>query len=233
MVDLPDTGRVELAIIEQTDAFRKEQGLARLDANAELTATARAFAQFLAKSGKFAHEADGRQPADRAKASGYKFCTIAENLSMRMDSRGFKTEALAHEAVEGWKASPGHRKNMLLANVVEIGVGVARAPDGHPKYLSVQLLGRPERLRTSFRVENKATVAVKYTYFGKSHTIEPRGVAAHSTCATGKISFDRAGNWLTGTNLNSQFEAKDGAIYALTTGGDGRVRIDIQAKKGR
>ena len=63
---------------------------------------------------------------------------------MNLDSRGFETRALAGEAVQGWKNSPGHRDNLLLPTKTEIGVAVVRAPDKNPKFISVQLFGRPE-----------------------------------------------------------------------------------------
>ena len=140
MADIPDLARTELAIIAATNAFRRDERLGPLTRNAALDQTAKLFASYLAKSGRFAHEADGRQPADRAKASGYRYCTVAENLALNLDSRGFTAEKLSSEAIQGWKESPGHRKNMLLRHVTEIGVGVAQAPGGDPKFLSVQLL---------------------------------------------------------------------------------------------
>src|SRR6185436_10673336 len=124
---LPDLPQTEIAIVEMTNAFRKENRLGALKPNAVLAAAARAFAQYLAKSGKFAHEADGREPQQRAEAQGYRYCLVAENLAMNLDSRGFESRQLASEAIEGWKESPGHRANMLQAGVTEIGVAVVEA----------------------------------------------------------------------------------------------------------
>ena len=231
MPDLPDIARAEIAIVEMTNAFRREQKLAAVERNAELDTAARLFATYLAKSGRFAHEADGRQPADRAKAAGYKFCTIAENLASNLDSRGFTSAGLAGQAVEGWKNSPGHRKNMVRPHVTEIGVGVARAPDSDPKYLSVQLFGRPESFKFQFKIENKSGVSVTYAAFGQKHTLAPRVIATHTGCEPGDLSFERAGNWLTGTKLESQFQAHDGARFTLTTGPDKRIHIEMEAKK--
>ena len=143
MATLPDLPQTEMAIVELTNAFRKESRLGEVKPNAALSAAARAFAAYLAKTGKFAHEADGRQPAQRAEAAGYRYCLVAENLAMNLDSRGFETRALASAAVEGWKNSPGHRANMLQRGATEIGVAIARAPDKDPKFISVQLFGRP------------------------------------------------------------------------------------------
>ena len=65
MPDLPDIARTEIVIVELTNAFRRGEKLGEVKLNAELTAAARLFAQYLAKSGRFAHEADGRKPAER------------------------------------------------------------------------------------------------------------------------------------------------------------------------
>ena len=93
MASLPDLPQTEIAIVEMTNAFRKDNKLAPFKPNAALTAAARAFADYLGKSGKFAHEADGRQPAQRAEAQGYRYCTVAENLALNLDSRGFETSS--------------------------------------------------------------------------------------------------------------------------------------------
>ncbi len=228
MSDLPDILRTEAAIVEMTNAFRRSEGLGDVTPNRELNATARLYAEYLAKSGRFAHEADGRKPADRAKASGYKFCTIAENLALNLDSRGFKSEALAGQALEGWKKSPGHRENMVQPHVTEIGVGVARAPDANPKFISVQLFGRPESYKFQFRIENRSGVSVTYAALGKSHTLDPRVIATHTACEPGDIVFQRSGNWLTGSKIASQFKARDGSLYVLTTGTGGHINIDVE-----
>lgn len=227
MPDLPDIPRAEAAIIELTNAFRRSEKLADVKPNAELTTTARLFAEYLAKSGRFAHEADGRQPAERAKAAGYKFCTVAENLALNLDSRGFTASKLADQAVEGWKNSPGHRKNSVQPHVTEIGVGIARAPDRDPKYISVQLFGRPELLKYQFRIDNKSADAITYTALGQSHAIDPRVIATHTACQPGEIVFERAGSWLAGTKLDARFEARDGALFTLRSGSDGRVIVDV------
>lgn len=231
MPDLPDIPKAEAAIIEMTNAFRRSEKLGDVKPNAELTLAARLFAEYLAKTGRFAHEADGRKPAERAKAAGYKYCILSENLALNLDSRGFTTKALAGQAVEGWKNSPGHRKNMVEPNVTEIGVGIARAADKDPKFLSVQLFGRPESFKFQFRIENKAAVPVTYTALGQQHTLEPRVIATHTACTAGDIVFDRAGNWLTGAKIESQFQARSGTTYVLTTGSDGRVQIETIAQR--
>ena len=173
MTTLPDLPQTEIAILEMTNAFRKESKLGEVKPDG-LGSGCETFAEYLAKTGKFAHEADGRQPAQRAEASGYRYCLISENLAMNLDSRGFEARALAREAVEGWKNSPGHRANMLQPTVTEIGVAVARAPDRDPKFISVQLFGRPESLKVEFRIENQAGTAVRYALGEETHAARAR-----------------------------------------------------------
>lgn len=228
MADIPDLPRTEVAIIAATNAFRAEEKLAPLKRNAALDQTARLFAAYLAKSGRFAHEADGRQPADRAKASGYRYCTVAENLALNLDSRGFTAEKLSAEAIEGWKNSAGHRKNMLLRHVTEIGVGVAQAADAHPKFLSVQLFGRPESLAYEFRVSNRSGEAISYSFGGQTQALEPRVTATHKACDPGEIQFERAGSWLSGSRLGARFEATGGALFVVKAGPDGKVGVALE-----
>lgn len=193
MAMLPDLPQTEIAIVEMTNAFRKENELGALKPNAALAAAARAFAEYLGRSGTFGHEADGRKPAERALAQGYRYCTVAENLALNLDSRGFETRQLARNAVEGWKGSPGHRANMLQPHVTEIGVGVVRAPDRDPKFISVQLFGRPEALRVQFSIENRAGATVRYSLGGEAITLPARTIATYTRCDPDKLTFERAG----------------------------------------
>jgi hypothetical protein len=223
MAMLPDLPKTEIAIVEMTNAFRKEMRLGEVKPNPALAAAARAFAEYLARTGAFAHEADGRQPAQRAEAAGYRYCSIAENLAMNMDSRGFDTRALAREAVEGWKNSPGHRANMLQPMATEIGVAVARAPDRNPKFISVQLLGRPESLKVEFRIENAAGVAVAYALGEETHTLPVRTIVTHTSCDPGALTFAKAGS------APQRFEPRGGDHFVVRASGTG-VAVEVRRK---
>lgn len=223
MATLPDLPQTEIAILEMTNAFRKESKLGAVRTNAALTAAARAFADYLAKTGKFAHEADGHKPAERAQAQGYRYCLISENLAMNLDSRGFETRALAHQAVEGWKNSPGHRANMLQPAVTEIGVAVARAPNADPKFISVQLFGRPEALKVEFRIENKTGAAVGYTLGEKTHALPVRSIVTHASCEPKQLTFDKAGA------AAQRFAPRDGDRFVVRAKGEAIV-VDVERK---
>jgi hypothetical protein len=224
MATLPDLPQTEIAIVEMTNAFRKESRLGEVKPNAALTAAARAFAEYLAKTGKFAHEADGHQPAQRARAQGYRYCMVAENLAMNLDSRGFETRVLARDAVEGWKNSPGHRANMLQPAVTEIGVAVARAPDQDPKFISVQLFGRPEALKVEFRIENRAGQEVRYVLGEETHTLPVRGIVTHTDCNPEQLTFDKAGA------APQRFAPRNGDRFIVRAGAGGAIAVDVERK---
>lgn len=222
---LPDLPQTEIAIVARTNAFRQESKLAPVTLSNELAAAARWFADYLARTGKFAHAADGREPQQRAAAHGYKYCMVAENLAMNLDSLGFTSDRLASEAVEGWKASPPHRRTLLEPAVTEIGVAIARVPDKHPKFVSVQLFGRPQSMKLEFAVRNTTGLAVSYTMAGEAHTIEPRSIITHTSCSFGELSFERAGNWLSGITLRSRFAVENGDTFAIQAAPDGGVHV--------
>jgi hypothetical protein len=211
MASLPDLPQTEIAIVEMTNAFRTDNWLAPLKPNAALTAAARAFADYLGKSGKFGHEADGRHPGQRAAAHGY-------------DSRGFETQQLARSAVEGWKASPGHRVNMLRQHVTEIGVGVVRAPDRNPKFISVQLFGRPQSLKVQFTVANQAGTVVRYKLGEETISLPAWTSVSYTVCLPDKLTFEKAG-----AAARPQ-EPRDGDKFVVRAGKGGAVAVDVERK---
>jgi uncharacterized protein YkwD len=140
----PDLPRVEAIVLEGTNEFRRTERLDSVQPNPRLGEAAREFAAFMARTGKFDHDADGRQPHERALAHGYRYCFIAENLSYQYSTADFRTDVLAQRLVDGWKNSPSHRRNMLRDGVTETAIAVARAEGaGTPRYYAVQLFARP------------------------------------------------------------------------------------------
>lgn len=216
-MDLPDLPKTELAIIEMTNAFRAEQKLGPVKPNAKLAKAATAYAQFLARTGLFSHSADQRQPVDRTQAAGYTHCIVAENLAMNQDSHGFPTTELAQQAVTGWKNSPPHREAMLNPHVTEIGVGIAKAGDAAPKYLSVQLFGRPDSFKISFQVKNLAGQTITYAVAGKPTVLPKNTIITHTICTPDPIVFEGA---------SGAFKAADGAVYSLSKSAPG-IKVDV------
>ena len=222
---VPDIPTTEAAIIEMTNSVRAREKLGPVAPDKALAAAARAFAAYLAKTNTFSHTAGGKQPSERAAATGYQHCQIAENLALSSDSRGFEARALAKDTMEGWLNSPGHRANLLAPYVTDIGVAVALVPDKDPKYVMVQLVGRPQSLATEFQISNATKMSVRYSLASESHSIEPGMGVKHTICQPKTIAFETAG----GKPLASRFDAKDGQVYTLTAK-SGAVTVEVTAR---
>ncbi len=226
---LPDIPAVEVQIVELTNAFRAEEKLGAVKRNRQLENAARAYAEYLARTDKFAHDADGRQPAERVSSAGYKYCQVAENLALSLDSRGFTNNELATQTMEGWINSPGHRRNLLAKHVTDIGVAVVRAPDKHPKFISVQLFGRPQAAQYTFQVSNTAKSEVTYQFAGESHEIKPGYAARHGACLPGEIVFTDIAK--SSANVKGTFEAADGQVYVIAARRSGGIEVSVEQKR--
>jgi hypothetical protein len=224
---VPDLPKVEQHIVEMTNQIRRDQKLSTLKVNAMLKKAARAYAQRLARTGEFSHTADGGNPGQRAKSAGYRFCAIAENLAMDRANGGFDTGQLALQAIAGWMNSPPHRANILMASATEIGVGVARAPGPTPKFISVEMFGRPETHALKFEVVNLSGSHVTYAFEGRTHDLKPRLKLVQSACAPGEIAFSKPAGFLSSAHEIARMPAENGKRYTLKTGVNGTVTVDI------
>ncbi len=188
----PDLARVAELIVQQANAFRKQQGRGPLQTNAKLTAAADYFAKYLARTNKFSHTADGTQPWDRVKKFGYDYAIVAENIAYEYDSAGFTSEALARKLMEGWEQSPGHRKNLLDPDVTEIGVAVARSPEtGY--YYAVQDFARPASERQEFKITNDADATIRYQVAGRTYPLPPHYTRTHTLSRPADVTFQWPG----------------------------------------
>lgn len=112
------------------NAERASRGLSPLGGSVMLNAAAQAHADEMAKNNIFSHTGStGTTPSDRAKAQGYSFCFIAENIA--------KGQPDEQQVFAAWMDSAGHRKNILSRSATQFGI--ARA-DGN---YWVLMLGRP------------------------------------------------------------------------------------------
>ena len=218
----PDIPATEVAIVEMTNTFRKQHKLAAVRPNARLEAAARAYARVLAQGRDLSHTLRGTTPATRAQDAGYGYCQIAENLAMASDSRGFSARDYADRAVRGWQRSPGHRRNLLLPHLTEIGVAVVRAAPNDPRYIAVQLFGRPGSLRYAFTVRNIGKQPVAYEYAGRRYDLGREQYKSHTACLPRDIEVFAD----TKSKASARYEARDGQVYSLEAGADGvKVRI--------
>ncbi len=193
------------SIVETTNAFRKAEGVPALGVDRALERAAQRFARFMARTGRYGHGADGHTPAERATAQGYAYCIVEENLAMVYRSEGYESpEALAAGMIDGWKESPGHRRNMLEPAVTQTGVAVALAADG--RYFGVQMFGRPKSEAIRFAVRNRAGEAVHYTVDGHAYSLGPHTTRTHLVCRPVELRIPSRG-------VSAQ--PKDGAEYEI------------------
>jgi uncharacterized protein YkwD len=103
------------------NAYRKDKGLKPLRLSAALTEAAKAHSKDLAKWDRISHYgSDGSNPWDRVKRVGYNAKVAAENVGTG--------QASIDEVMKGWQASPGHNKNLLLADAQEMGIALVQDP---------------------------------------------------------------------------------------------------------
>ena len=215
----PDLSEVVQRIVEKTNEFRREHDLGAVGPDKQLKETAQYFADFMARTGKYGHIADGNTPANRAEKHDYDYCLVSENIAYQFRSTGFAADELAERFVTGWKESPEHRENMLDPDVMEIGVAVARAEDS-PTYFGVQMFGRPQAAAISFQVSNEAETDVKYTVrrngSDRSFTLAPRQRRSHQRCRPAEVEFPEP---------KAVHQVEDGAHYVVRPAPDGTLQV--------
>lgn len=149
---------VEEQVVERTNSTRIASGSGAVRANSRLTHAARSFAEFMARTGRFAHHADGRNVLVRAQRAGYEPRVICENLYTCTVPGGMTSEELAAATIDGWMHSEGHRKSLLESRVHEIGVGVA-GDSRTGTYYVVEILAGPRRASGSSNDRHTASAA--------------------------------------------------------------------------
>jgi uncharacterized protein YkwD len=121
---------------ELVNAYRKEKGLRPLKLQPALTEAARAHSQDLAKWDRISHfGSDGSNPWDRVKRTGYSAKLAAENVGTG--------QASFEEVMKGWRASPGHNKNLLLAEAEHMGIALVQDPKTEFKTFWTLVIGSP------------------------------------------------------------------------------------------
>jgi uncharacterized protein YkwD len=179
--DVPDTAAAVMAIIDKTNDFRRKNDLEKLAVNADLTLTARHFAEFMAANAKYGHDVDGRNADERATKDGYASCLIGENIAFQYDAAGFTTKRLAEGFFEGWKKSPDHRANMLNPDVTDTGMAIVQS-EVNGYYYAVQLVGRPKSLAIAFEVKNTSDKSIECRLGGDKFSLAANSNRRCETC---------------------------------------------------
>jgi len=215
----PDLARVVKIIIDRTNEFRKEQGRDRVAVNAKLTRAAEYFAGYMAKNDRYGHHADGQRPADRAKKHGYDYCIVLENIAYEYNSAGFTTDELGKGFFEAWKHSPGHRRNMLDADVPDTAVAVARS-EKTGYYYAVQMFGRPHSQAIEFTVANHSDARISYQVGERTFPLAPSYTRTHTRCRPAKVTFRLPGEG-GARDRTKTVEPRKGDHFAVTHDSEG------------
>lgn len=130
-----DAGRAASLI----SAYRAANGLGPVRVDSRLMQAASSYARVMGERDRIDHKIGGTLPR-RIGATGYDWGAAAENLAASYGSLG--------AAMDGWKASAGHRRNLLNPGVTEIGIAAVATPPGakHSNYWALVLAApRPQR----------------------------------------------------------------------------------------
>ena len=130
-----DADAMKQDIVDRTNALRKGNGVAALRVNDKLMQAAQVRADEMAASGVYSHtRPDGR------KYTTVTDCPyIGENIHL-IGEWQIRDSSLPSFAVEAWKNSAAHLKNMLNTRYREIGVGISKGiVMGEPYWYCVQL----------------------------------------------------------------------------------------------
>lgn len=219
----PDLDAVKTRIVDATNKFREGEGRRRLEVNRELATTAQDFADFMARTDKYGHTADGKEPWERATAHGYKYCIVLENIAWQLNSEGFTTAELGDDFMTGWKESPPHRKNLLDPDTYDIGVGVAHSAKTG-RYYAVQNFGRPRSKAITFKVVNETGTTIEYKLDGKPQTLKPRYIMTHEHCRPPELSFEGDGE-AKPAEKGQVFHPQNGSEFIIRKARGGKLSV--------
>src|SRR5262249_14097684 len=146
--------------------------VAKLEVEDKLNATAQAHARGMAKADKYGdddkngHFWQGKGPAERIKAAGYKFTNIAENVGWNRNKQPAET------MMKAWLDSELHRKNLLNKELTQTGIGAAKGKSG--KWYIVQLFGTPAGAvtRVTLTIENQTKQAIAFRIGTKKYELK-------------------------------------------------------------
>ncbi len=116
--------------------YRANDGLPAVTLDPVLMQMAEAQAQAMAAHNKLSHRVS-KPFAARLKAAGYDADRAAENIAA-----GYHTLSAAFS---GWRESPEHKSNMLLAGATRMGIAAVYAPKSKYKVFWSLILAKPDK----------------------------------------------------------------------------------------
>ena len=105
----------EVEVARLVNEFRAQNGKTPLDVDAALTQAAEEHSEDMAFKDFFSHTgSDGSKVGARVSEEGYKWRSVGENIAAG--------QSTPQKVFDAWKASPGHKANML-GSWEDMGVG--------------------------------------------------------------------------------------------------------------
>lgn len=126
---IPIVKPAEYRVLELINAYRRQQGLSDLSISLKLVAAAQGHADNMARQRKMDHVLDGKEPAERVLAEGYRFRWTGEIIYS-----GNGSWNTPEKAVDWWLHSPGHHERIVFPDYTQAGVGVRVGDDGLTYY---------------------------------------------------------------------------------------------------
>jgi len=132
----------EKMILELANKERGKNKTPALKLNKILCEVARKHNENMAKKNKVAHLLDGKNPAQRVTAAGYRYASVGENLAWIEGDEDCKppTPARIHKL---WMDSKTHKANIVAGKFTEIGISKYKGSKGD--YYYTQVFARPAR----------------------------------------------------------------------------------------
>jgi uncharacterized protein YkwD len=128
----------EASVLCLVNVERTTRDLAAVSADGKLTKAARGHTADMLERQAFAHSTGDDTPAARAKAAGYAFSLLGENIATG--------QATPRAVMAAWMGSEGHCRNVLDPGMTQLGVGTVAGVVGEPGTDGAtwtQLFGRP------------------------------------------------------------------------------------------
>lgn len=112
----------EKLILDATNRERAAAGLQPLKWDDALAAAAHEHNQLMVRENVLSHQLPGEPSLEqRVAQAGAKYAMVAENVAIGPNPE---------EIHDGWMHSPGHRRNILNAQLTAIGIAVTRGTNG-------------------------------------------------------------------------------------------------------
>ena len=139
LTDKFEMTRDERRLLELVNKERAKADLSALRPHPLLFKAARGHSANMAKQRKMEHNLDGKRPSQRVEAAGYNWGKVTENL-ITADQSDVPLERIVKE----WMDSKIHRDNILMKDVTETGLGIAKNLKDEIYY--TQIFARPRKV---------------------------------------------------------------------------------------